>query len=90
MKKPLRASRLSFKTIGLETIILDTKVGQEVHQLNEVGTFVWSLCDGNHGFENICSKVIEEFEIDSQTALKDIQDLMIELDAKQLLSENQE
>ncbi len=88
MKKPLRASRLSFKTIGSETIILDTKVGQEVHQLNEVGSFIWSLCDGHHLVEDICSKVTEEFEVDYQTAQNDIHNLLTDLKLKSLLSEN--
>ena len=42
-----RAPRLSFKTIGEETIVLDTKINKEVHKLDEVGTFIWNLLDGN-------------------------------------------
>jgi methyltransferase-like protein len=87
MKKPLRMDRLAYRTIGLETIILDTKIGKEVHQLNEVASFVWNLCDGHHDIQNIVDKVCEEFEIDEAVATSDVQCLIVELDAKSLLSD---
>lgn len=88
MKKPLRTQRLAYKTIGQETIILDTKIGKEVHQLNEVASFVWSLCDGDHEIQLIVDKVCSEFEIDASIALNDIQILIAELNSKSLLVDN--
>lgn len=89
MKKPLRMERLAYKPIGQETIILDTKVGKEVHQLNEVASFVWNLCDGNHEIQKIVDKVCDEFDVDPTQAAHDIQLLIQELSAKSLLVDNE-
>lgn len=88
MKKPLRMDRLAFKTIGFETIILDTKIGKEVHQLNEVASFVWNLCDGNHDLQKITDKVCNEFDVENEDASKDVEILIAELAAKSLLVDN--
>ncbi len=88
MNKPLRMERLAFKTIGLETIILDTKIGKEVHQLNEVATFVWNLCDGKHDLQNIIDEVCNEFEVEYSDASTDVKNLISELAAKSLLVDN--
>jgi hypothetical protein len=85
MKKPLRMDRLAYRTIGHETIILDTKIGKEVHQLNEVATFVWNLCDGVHDIPSIVDEVCKEFEIDLEEAANDIKILIEELSSKSLL-----
>lgn len=90
MKNPTRVDRLAYKTIGLETIILDTKIGKEVHKLNEVATFVWLLCDGHHDVPMIIEKVCEEFEVDEQEANNDIHLLLTELYSKSLLIDNLE
>lgn len=88
MKKPLRMQHLAYKTIGQETIILDTQIGKEVHQLNEVASFIWNLCDGEHNLQNIIDLVCEEFEIDATTASSDVSNLISELQSKSLLSDH--
>jgi hypothetical protein len=85
MRKPKIVDRLAYKTIGEETIILDTKINQQVHQLNELGTFVWQLCDGQHDIDFIIQKVCDEFEVDLNTATKDVHDFINDLDQKKLI-----
>lgn len=85
MKIPLRIEQLAYKTIGDETIILDTKVGREVHQLNEVASFIWNLCDGTHDIQSIAEEVCAEYDVDFQVALLDINEIVQELSAKKLL-----
>lgn len=85
MKKPLRVDRLAFKTIGAETIILDTKVGKEVHQLNAVASLIWNLCDGLHTTEDIVNEVCLIFEVQRVEAASDVDDLISELTKKSLL-----
>lgn len=85
MNKPKRMERLAYKTIGQETIILDTRLNKEVHQLNEVATMVWNLCDGDHDVQSIVEMVCAEFEVNFEEASKDIAVLLKELSAKSLL-----
>lgn len=88
MIRPLRIDRIAYKTIGFETIILDTKVGKEVHRLNEVASFVWNLCDGSNDIKMIVEKVCEEFEVSSEEASADVQSLLSSFEAKSLLIDN--
>lgn len=85
MIRPLRTDRIAYKTIGLETIILDTKVGKEVHRLNEVASFVWNLCDGSNDIKTIVEKVCDEFEVSFDVARADIESLIFNLESKSLL-----
>ncbi|HXH76819.1 MAG TPA: PqqD family protein [Bacteriovoracaceae bacterium] len=85
MIKPLRMERLAYKTIGDEAIILDTKIGREVHQLNEVATVVWNLCNGTHDIQSMVEKVCTEFEVEPAVAERDIKALLAEFNSKSLL-----
>lgn len=85
MRKPTKADRLAYKTIGDETIILDTKLNQQVHQLNELGSFIWNLCDGEHEVSEIIELVCAEFEVSSTVATADVQEFLDELEQKTLL-----
>ncbi|HJL19550.1 MAG TPA: PqqD family protein [Sandaracinaceae bacterium LLY-WYZ-13_1] len=46
---------------------------QKLHTLNEVGTFVWSSAgpDGR-AIEAIVDAVVQEFEVDADTATRDV------------------
>ena len=85
MTRPCREDRLAYKTIGSETIILDTKLNQEVHQLNELASFIWNLCDGQHEVGDIISEVCEEFEVTEEIARTDVESFIVELQSKSLL-----
>ena len=88
MNSPKRAQRLSFKTIGLETILLDTSINKEVHKLDEVGTFIWNCLDGHRTLDQISAQIVEEYEIDKNVALADLHEFLNSLQSKYLLEEN--
>lgn len=90
MMKPLRAERLAYKTIGTETIILDSKGHQEVHQLNEVAGFIWNLCDGTNDINAMTEKLCHEFEVEKEVALSDVQSLLEDFSSKALLEPDRE
>jgi methyltransferase-like protein len=85
MRKPKKVDRLAYKTIGEETIILDTKLNQQVHQLNELGSFIWNLCDGEHEVSEIIELVCLEFEVSNVVASSDVLEFLEELEQKTLL-----
>ena len=86
MQNPLRMERLAYKSIGSETIILDSKIGKEVHQLNEVAAFIWNHCDGNNDIPALVNLVCEEFDVDYDVASGDVQSFINELKSKSLLA----
>lgn len=53
-------------------IIILSDEGRIIHTLNEVGTAVWPLLDGEHSIETIMKTITEQFEVDPETASADI------------------
>jgi hypothetical protein len=43
-----------------------------VYTLNESGAFIWELIDGNKTVEELITAMIEEYDIDPETAKTDI------------------
>jgi methyltransferase-like protein len=43
-----------------------------VYTLNETGAFIWELIDGTRNVEEIINSLVEEYNIDRQTATADI------------------
>ena len=85
LSRPKIVDRLAYKTIGQETIILDTKINQQVHQLNELGSFIWNLCEGEHEVQDIIEKVCLEFDVENDVASRDVHEFLDELKQKNLL-----
>ena len=56
-------------------IVLDE---QRLHTLNEVGTRVWELADGR-SIASIVSEIVEDFDVDHDTALADTRQFVDEL-----------
>jgi len=43
-----------------------------VYTLNETGAFIWELIDGERNVEDLIEAVINEYDIDRETALTDV------------------
>ncbi len=43
-----------------------------VYTLNETGAFIWELIDGSRNVEEIINKLVEEYNIDKETATTDV------------------
>jgi len=43
-----------------------------VYTLNETGAFIWELIDGERNVEDLIEAVINEYDIDRETALTDL------------------
>ena len=77
--------RLSYKKIGEESLVLDTKDHRAVHQLNDVGTFLWGSCETPKSLNELVVLTTENFDIDPIEAEKDILQFLHELRTKDLL-----
>ena len=76
---PRRNERVAARVVEGKALIvvIDQK---QLHTLNEVGTRVWELCDGRSR-DAIAAAIVDEFEVDEQTALRDVQRFVAELRA---------
>ena len=82
--KPVRVEGIVLTEADEESILYDAKEGK-VHILNRVGAFIWDLCNGENTLEDISRAVAESFEVDEETAQKDIKEFIEELQGMDLL-----
>jgi len=68
---PVPSGELTVKQIGTETIIL-TETGEELHTLDETGTFVWSQIDGKRTLDQILDNLCAEYDVPREEAQKDL------------------
>jgi len=68
---PVQAEGLTIRQIGNETIIL-TEEGEELHTLDETGTFVWRAIDGKKNLSRILDLICVEYEVTHDGARDDL------------------
>ena len=51
--------------------MLDQRLLQ-IHRLNTVATYVWMACDGQQSARSIARGLERNFEVDGETALRDV------------------
>lgn len=68
------------KTIGDETILIPISNNVAdmgaILNLNEVGTFIWQQINENSTMQSLLQDIINEFEVDSAVAEKDLRDFL--------------
>jgi Coenzyme PQQ synthesis protein D (PqqD) len=81
---PKRRADLNYRTIEGETVILDRKEGH-LHQLNPTASFIWDICDGNSSVAEIIDRIVGTYEVDSGTARRDVEEVLLKLRNSHLL-----
>ena len=77
--RPLRHPAVDWRELGGQaTLVLPGEVGAS-HELNEVASRIWELCDGRRSVREIAARVVEEFEVDLATAEQDAADFVREM-----------
>jgi hypothetical protein len=56
-----------------------------LHMLNEVGTHLWKRLEKERTLEDLVASVTEEFEVDADTAGKDVKEFLKEMMARGLV-----
>lgn len=82
---PVPADGLIVKQIGTETIIL-TESGEELHTLDQTGTYVWSEIDGKKTLGQILDKLCDEYDVTRDRAQADLQEFIGALEEKQIIN----
>ena len=81
-KKVTRDENVAWRIIGDEAVLLSAE-DSSVHSLDAVGTRIWELCDGEKTVSEIIDQVVSEFEVDRETAEKDVVEFIEELMKKE-------
>ena len=81
----LKKSKFATRYIGAELIIVPLKNSvadmNELYTLNEVGSFIWELSNGENTIDEIISEIVREFNVDKKTAQNDIKTFIQKLES---------
>jgi hypothetical protein len=77
------------RSIAGETIIVPVRSGasdlNSIYSLNEVGTSIWQLIDGQRTFEEIVEAISDEYEVTTEQAKMDVFDFLEKLEGEGLV-----
>jgi hypothetical protein len=83
LRFPAHHPQTAYQMVDGQAVIVLADSGQ-VMILNELGAFIWGLCDGELSQEQIVSAVVQEYEVTAEIAAQDAAaflDQMAELQA---------
>jgi hypothetical protein len=73
---PSHSPRVVFRKINEEYLLIPLTDNiadmDSIYRLSETGAFIWEMTDGERDISDITSKVVEEFEVGSEEAEKDV------------------
>ena len=87
MKKYQREENLSWRRIEDEILIIDSRINQEVHRLNGVGSLIWEKCDGRDT-DSIVNELIKEYDVTKVEAENDVNSFISSLLDKKIILES--
>lgn len=82
----MRNPQLAWREIDGEIVIISPEDSQ-VHELNETAALVWKLADGAQTVEEIAAEIAAEFDVSSESAQRDVAELITQLAERQLLTD---
>jgi PqqD family protein of HPr-rel-A system len=82
-------ANLAVRDVGGEIVVFD-RAGGRVHTLNPTAAFVWATLDGQTDSDAIAARVAERFAVESAVAVRDVQALLEQLTALNLLERSSE
>jgi hypothetical protein len=82
--RPMPNPLLAWREIDNSVVIISPE-DSLVHELNDTASFIWKQFNGKNTFEEIAARLVEEYEIDTATALADVERLATALGEKGLL-----
>jgi len=80
-----RGDRVAARRVGSEMVILSAD-DSSLFVLNEVGTLIWEAADGRTTLDAIAGGVCREFEVDTETARRDVAEFVQALAAAGVVS----
>jgi hypothetical protein len=82
---PVRNPEYGARDVDEETVFL-SPAGDEIHSLDEVGTFIWRQIDGRRTVADILTALVAEYEVAEPDARADLAEFIDELAARKLIT----
>lgn len=75
-----RSGNMVARKTGNEYVIIPVSNNiadmDSVFTINETGAFLWEIIDGERNVEDLINVLVDEYEIDYQTALNDVSEFL--------------
>ena len=84
-KIPKKNPDIIWKNVRGETVLLNPESGK-YYGLNKVGCAFWEKADGKKTVSEIATLLLDEFSVEKERLIKDLEELMTSLIANNLLS----
>jgi hypothetical protein len=72
------STNVIWRRIGDEIVVIKDD-GLATHVLNKTAAFIWEMCDGEQGIDNITAKLCERYEVSPEEALADVRETIEKL-----------
>ncbi len=82
---PARGPDVIWRKMGEEMVLLNVK-NENYYSLNEVGSRVWELIDGQATPDQIASRVAEEYDAPEEQVESDVMELLRDLRLQELVT----
>ncbi len=73
-----------WRVLDGEAVLVSARAGK-VRVLNEIGTAIWRLLDGDRSIEDIRRQLLEQFDVPAERVEADLGDFLADLAQKGLL-----
>jgi Coenzyme PQQ synthesis protein D (PqqD) len=77
-RRPMQAPGVSAQTLDGETVLLNV-ITEDYYSLDDVGSRIWELLDGQHTVAEIVATITTEYAADQAEVTKDVRDLLDDL-----------
>jgi hypothetical protein len=83
--RPQRTENVVARTLDGEAVLLDL-ASEEYYSLNEVGSRIWELADGEHSVGDMVEAIVTDYDAERAQVEEDVLDLLDELSREGLVS----
>lgn len=85
LQKQVKKKDVPWRIIDGEAIIVQVDNAEVIH-LNKVGTFIWKNIEGKKKISDLIEDVCQNFDVDKDSAKKDVLEFIDEMVKKDLIS----
>lgn len=85
----VQAEDVIWRRIGDEIVVIKDD-GLATHVLNKTAAFIWEMCDGKCGIDEITSRLCERFDVSFDEASTDVREIIEKLIELGIMNQTEE
>lgn len=78
MTRAVQAKDIISRRIGDNVVVIKDN-GRSTHVLNKTAAFIWGMCDGTYGIDEIATHLNERFDVSLEEARLDVGEIIKKL-----------